>query len=434
MTELNHVLIIGGGIGGLCLAQGLKRAGVNATVYERDRSITDRLQGYRVHISPKGSRALHDCLPPDLFETFAATCGRPPRALRMLTERMQTLIAVGGFGEPSGDAVEQHRSVSRITLRQVLLAGLGEHVHFGKTFVRYETRGDRVVAFFEDGSSAEGDILVAADGGGSRVRRQYLPHAERVDTGVAAIGGKVFLDESTRHRIPAPLRDTLALVSGPGGRGLFVAPQEFSHAAPVNEVGGPEAGVDAASGTHFDNTRSYLMWAFGAQRHVLGLDAEEAPSGETLRGIALAGMANWDAGYRELVRLTDPDTLSLLPIRTSRPVDAWQASRITLLGDAIHSMTPYRGIGANIALRDAALLCRQLVRAAHGEAPLLDAVADYERAMRRYGFAAVHGSLEAMKAHLETGALARAASRAVLRMMNRVPSLKRWFFLAMAAE
>jgi 2-polyprenyl-6-methoxyphenol hydroxylase-like FAD-dependent oxidoreductase len=115
-------------------------------------------------------------------------------------------------------------------------------------------------------------------------------------------------------------------------------------------------------------------------------------------------------------------------------VDAWQASRITLLGDAIHSMTPYRGIGANIALRDAALLCRQLARAAHGEAPLLDAVADYERAMRRYGFAAVHGSLEAMKAQLETGALARAASRAVLRMMNRVPSLKRWFFLAMAAE
>jgi salicylate hydroxylase len=434
VTELNHVLIIGGGIGGLCLAQGLQRAGVSATVYERDRAITDRLQGYRVHISPKGSRALHDCLPPDLFETFAATCGRPPRALRMLTERMQTLISVGGFAESGGDAVEQHRSVSRITLRQVLLAGLGERVKFGKTFARYETRGDRVVAFFEDGSSAAGDVLVAADGGGSRVRRQYLPHAERVDTGVAAIGGKVFLDDVTRRRIPAPLRDTLALVSGPGGRGLFVAPQEFSHAGPVNGVGGTEAAVDAASGAHFDNRRSYLMWAFGAQRRVLGLDAEDAPSAETLRGIALAGMADWDAGYRELVRLTDPDTLSLLAIRTSRPVDPWQASRITLLGDAIHSMTPYRGIGANIALRDAALLCRQLVRAAHGEAPLLDAIADYERAMRRYGFAAVRGSLEAMKAQLEIGVLARAASRAVLRLINRVPTLKRWFFLAMAAE
>ncbi len=434
MTELNHVLIIGGGIGGLCLAQGLQRSGVNATVYERDRAITDRLQGYRVHISPKGSRALHDCLPAELFETFAATCGRPPRAFRMLTERMQTLISVGGFGEPGGDAVEQHRSVSRITLRQVLLAGLGERVRFGKTFVRYEMHGDRVVAVFEDGSSAEGDVLVAADGGGSRIRRQYLPHAERIDTGVAAIGGKVFLDAETRRQIPEPLRDTLALVSGPGGRGLFVAPQEFAHTAPVNGIGGAEPAVDATGGNLFDNTRSYLMWAFGAQRRAMGLNAEDAPCAETLRGIALAGMADWDAGYRDLVRLTDPDTLSLLTIRTSRPVDPWRTSRITLLGDAIHSMTPYRGIGANIALRDAALLCRHLVRAAHGEAALLDTIAEYERTMRRHGFAAVRGSLEAMKAQLETGALARTATRAMLRLAARIPVLKRWFFLAMAAE
>ena len=434
MSKLYHVLIIGGGIGGLCLAQGLQRAGVNATVYERDRTITDRLQGYRVHISPKGSRALHDCLPAKLFETFAATCGRPPRAFRMLTERMQTLISVAGFSEPGGDAVEQHRSVSRITLRQVLLAGLGKRVLFGKTFVRYETHGDRVVALFEDGSSAEGDVLVAADGGGSRVRRQYLPHAERIDTGVAAIGGKVFLDGETRGGIPIALRDSLALVSGPGGRGLFVAPQEFTHAAPVNGIGGAEAAVDATGGSLFDNTRSYLMWAFGAQRRSMGLNADDMPCAETLRGIALAGMADWDAGYRDLVRMTDPDTLSLLTIRTSRPVNPWQTSRVTLLGDAIHSMTPYRGIGANIALRDAALLCRQLVRAAHGEAALLDAIAEYERAMRRYGFAAVRASLEAMKAQLETGALARTATRAMLRLADRIPVLKRWFFLAMAAE
>jgi 2-polyprenyl-6-methoxyphenol hydroxylase-like FAD-dependent oxidoreductase len=131
--------------------------------------------------------------------------------------------------------------VSRITLRQVLLAGLGERVQFGKTFVRYETHGDRVVAYFEDGSRAEDGLLVAADGGGSRVRRQYLPHAERIDTGVAAIGGKVFLDEGSRQRIPMPLRDTLALVSGPDGRGLFIAPQEFTHPASVDGIGGAEA-------------------------------------------------------------------------------------------------------------------------------------------------------------------------------------------------
>ncbi len=67
-----HVGIIGGGIGGLALAQGLKKAGIGVALYERDRTPTDRLQGYRVHIGPKGSAALHDCLPSDLFAVFAA--------------------------------------------------------------------------------------------------------------------------------------------------------------------------------------------------------------------------------------------------------------------------------------------------------------------------------------------------------------------------
>ena len=47
-----RVAIIGGGIGGLCLAQGLKQAGVSVAVYERDRTPTARLQGFRIHIDP----------------------------------------------------------------------------------------------------------------------------------------------------------------------------------------------------------------------------------------------------------------------------------------------------------------------------------------------------------------------------------------------
>ena len=59
MVEPFHVLIIGGGIGGLTLAQGLKHAGISAAVYERDRTVNDRLQGYRIHICPTGSLALN---------------------------------------------------------------------------------------------------------------------------------------------------------------------------------------------------------------------------------------------------------------------------------------------------------------------------------------------------------------------------------------
>src|SRR5262249_3417743 len=159
----------------------------------------DRVQGYRVHINPTGSLALHECLPARLLGALTRTCGRPAGGIRFVTEQMKVLLALDGRNAPAqftGNGVAQHRSVSRITLRQVLLSGLEDAVHFGKTFVRYEESPlGRVVAHFEDGSSVEGDVLVAADGGGSRVRQQFLPHAERIDTGIAAIAGKVFLND-----------------------------------------------------------------------------------------------------------------------------------------------------------------------------------------------------------------------------------------------
>ncbi|HEY4920350.1 MAG TPA: NAD(P)-binding protein, partial [Xanthobacteraceae bacterium] len=171
-----HVLVIGGGVGGLALAQGLKREGVSAAVYERERSLASRLQGYRVHISPGGSRALHECLTPHLFDAFDRTCGKPGRSFRFMTEQMKPLLTLDASMISNDDAIARHRSVSRITLRQVLLSGLDDVVHFDKTFVRYEeSPTGRVVAHFADGSTAEGDVLVAADGGGSRVRRQFLP-------------------------------------------------------------------------------------------------------------------------------------------------------------------------------------------------------------------------------------------------------------------
>ena len=52
-------------------------------------------------------------------------------------------------------------------------------------------------------------------------------------------------------------------------------------------------------------------------------------------------------------------------------------------------MTPYRGIGANTALRDAALLCANLGDAVRGACAIEAAINDYERQMREYGFAAV---------------------------------------------
>jgi 2-polyprenyl-6-methoxyphenol hydroxylase-like FAD-dependent oxidoreductase len=146
-----HVLIIGGGVGGLTLAQGLKRIGVSAAVYERDRTPTDRLQGYRVHISPTGSSGLHECLAPESFDIFDRTCGSPNNAVRFFTEQMGELLSFERELVQPTDPIACHRSASRITLRQVLLSGL-DNVQFGKTFSRYEERDDQIVAHFEDGS------------------------------------------------------------------------------------------------------------------------------------------------------------------------------------------------------------------------------------------------------------------------------------------
>ncbi|KAG0328334.1 hypothetical protein BG000_000521 [Podila horticola] len=68
------ILIIGAGLGGLALAQGLKKAGISFRVFERDISADFRPQGYRVRINPFGGAALKETLDDRLFELFEKTC------------------------------------------------------------------------------------------------------------------------------------------------------------------------------------------------------------------------------------------------------------------------------------------------------------------------------------------------------------------------
>jgi 2-polyprenyl-6-methoxyphenol hydroxylase-like FAD-dependent oxidoreductase len=97
-------------------------------------------------------------------------------------------------------------------------------------------------------------------------------------------------------------------------------------------------------------------------------------------------------------------------------------------------MTPYRGIGANVALKDAMRLTRALTAADRGERPVLEAIHDYETAMVDYGFRAVRTSLRAMNQAIVDSAVKSAVSRTFLRIVNRVLPLKRMLFSRMGEE
>jgi 2-polyprenyl-6-methoxyphenol hydroxylase-like FAD-dependent oxidoreductase len=425
-------VIVGGGIGGLCLAQGLKKAGVDVAVYERDRTPTDRLQGYRIHINPRGSRALNECLPPDLYGAFVATVGKSGGGYGFFDERLRELLFVesdGSNGEP--DPIDSHKSVSRIALRRVLLAGLEDVVHFGKEFARYEeARGGSIVAHFGDGASATGDVLVGADGGNSGVRRQLLPHAERADTGILAVAGKVALDDEVRALLPPKLFVGPASVMAPKGLGMFLAVHEFDRGPARSEAAVADAGsAGLPEDLLFDDTQDYAMWAFTARREKYGFRrAPERMDGSALQGVVLGMTEGWHPRLRELVQKTDPSTVTPLPIRSSVPVEPWETKNVTLIGDAIHSMTPMRGIGANVALRDAALLRDNLAAAGRGEKPLLEAIGEYEGEMVRYGFDAVRSSMKAAEQATSENAIALAVAKSAFRLMNAVPPLKHLAF------
>jgi 2-polyprenyl-6-methoxyphenol hydroxylase-like FAD-dependent oxidoreductase len=423
MTNDLHVLVIGGGIGGLCLAQGLKKAGIRVDVFERDPSPTARLQGFRIHIDPDGSTALHQCLPESLWEIFDSTGGDFSRGFTMLNEKLEELMRFRQH-PATEDLIARHRSVSRMSLRQILLAGLGDAVHFDKRFERYERAADgRIVAFFEDGSTAEGNVLVAADGVHSRVRQRYLPGNDPIDTGTISLGGKIPLTDGVIAMLPVCLHDGPAMVLPPSPANLFLAAWKRSAEASerVRALTSSPANGDSA----VEDESGYLVLALGAKREFFGLtkDPETMTVGE-MRAVLRSKMEEWHPNLRKLAELTTDD-LGFLRIRTSQPVAPWTPSSVTLLGDAIHNMTPYRGIGANVALRDAALLCGKLMEAQRSGSALAEKIGEYEAEMRRYGFAAVAASQKSLQQAVAPKKLGFRLAMSAMRAANKVPALRR---------
>ena len=427
-----RVLVIGAGTGGLALAQGLVQAGIDVQVFERDVLRTDGLHGYRVGIDPDGSRALHALLPADLYDTFVATCARAPRWFNMLTEQLHEVLALEIPVQK--DPVESEKSVSRMTLRQVLVTGLENVIKFGKEFTHFEQHADgTVTAHFADGSSATGDLLVGAEGAGSRVRRQYLPQARQEDTGIIAIAGKLPITAESASLLPPRVFKGISMIQAPKGYFCILHVMEFKwdrSGKIKNGIGDTDAElIEVWPGLQFDNSRDYINWGFSATADKFPSDVLEH-RGEDLAQLVSAMTPDWHPNLRRLFELTDPSTCFPVNIKTSVPLDPWPASNVTLIGDAIHTMTPGRGVGANTALRDAVLLCARLIDVASDRLGLIDAVGQYESKMMTYGFDAVLKSREQMTdedpIHKPViGRIVLAMMRTAMRITNHLPPLKK---------
>src|SRR6185369_16653157 len=140
-----RVAVAGGGLGGLCLAQGLLKAGVDVTVYERDAQLAGRRQGYRLHVDARAGLALEQCLPPASLAVFQATCSEASARLTVVSERLRVLNEQRRTtdADPYAPATLS-TSVNRQTLREVLAAGLDSRLVFGCELTGYELTGSRL--------------------------------------------------------------------------------------------------------------------------------------------------------------------------------------------------------------------------------------------------------------------------------------------------
>jgi 2-polyprenyl-6-methoxyphenol hydroxylase-like FAD-dependent oxidoreductase len=382
MTLTMKVAVAGAGVGGLCLAQGLLNAGLEVAVYERDQALDAGGQGYRLHLD--AAPALRACLPPDLYELCVATSGRPGTAVTVVRKNLRPLRRIDLGPQP--DPLSVPTSVNRQTFREILAARLGGVIEFGRTCSGFDQDPAGVTVRFGDGSSARADVLVGADGIGSPVRRRYLPHATVEETGIVCLYGRTPLTGQARPLLPAAVRDGFTAVLG-GSTGMAAGLLDFREPP-------PQAAARIAPEVRLSPARPYLMWAVtGAARQFAGRHGQLGElSPVDLQAAASHAIRRWHPDLVRLVELAAVEETSLIEVRTAVPVPAWAASRVTLLGDAIHAMSPARGSGASTALRDAALLAAELAAAARGEKTLIQAVGDYERQMTDYGFAAVRAS------------------------------------------
>ena len=343
VDERTTVAIIGGGVGGLAAAVALAQAGIECLVFERDATLAARRHGYGMTLSsdakgPLGALGiLERCRALDCASAAHWVFDGAGRAVGYYGRGLGEEPGRGLGGKPDGGGRSGSLRVQRQQLREVLLErleGLAPgRVRWGRKLAGYVDDGDGVAAAFDDGSRVRCDALVGCDGLRSEVRRRVDAAAARPSplrpVGVSAIVGL------SRHRDP--------LVEGRGFYVLDGASRLFT--MPFSPV--------------------LTMWQLSYRDDGPGALARADGDGPALLAAARQRVAGWrsvGAVAAALVDGTDPGSLwaSRLYDRDAMAVESASRSRVTVLGDACHPMTCFKGAGANSALADAPLLARCL--------------------------------------------------------------------------
>ena len=322
-------------IGGLFAANALLAHDIPAAVYEQAPAIGE--VGAGVFLTPNSVRHLQRVgLGPEVEES-GARVGSESRYFRHDGAPIAPVQVTNSSGWNA--TFGMHRADLVDMLANALPAGT---VHTGHRCTGFEQDGGIARVSFANGSSAEADLVIAADGIHSELRAAVHPSSEPVFSGSVAYRGLV-----PRARVPHWPTDRWQMWLGKG-RHFLAFPVRSGRL--INYVG-------------FVPTDEEMK------------ESWSAPGDPDVLRQAFAG---WDPRIHQL--LQEVEATFRWALYDREPLPTWTRQRLTLLGDAAHPMLPHLGQGANQAIEDGMALATILARSDRTTAP--SALLAYERLRR----------------------------------------------------